>query len=82
MNVQIDDELLCEAMKVTGHRTKRGVVEAGLRTLIRINKQAGIRQLKGKIRFEREQVLDEMVRENQRLGFYDNPPSPSSKKKF
>ena len=36
--VVIDDNLLREAMKATGIRTKRAVIEMGLRELIRKNK--------------------------------------------
>lgn len=33
-NIEIDDELLREALAATGLRTKRGVVEAGLKALV------------------------------------------------
>ena len=78
MNIQIDDKLLREAMTITGHLTERSVVEAGLRVLIRFNKQARVRQLKGKNDFESE-ALTELIRETERLGLYDNPPSSPKK---
>lgn len=38
-NIEIDDELLAEAMKATGLRTKKGTVEAGLQALVRASRQ-------------------------------------------
>lgn len=52
LNLQIDEDFLSTAMKITGHRSKRAVIEAALRVLIQTKKQAGIRQLKGKIHFD------------------------------
>lgn len=39
-NIVIDDKLMRDALQATGLKTKREVVEEGLRTLLRINKQA------------------------------------------
>ena len=33
-NIEIDDELMAEALQLSGLRTKRAVVDAALRTLI------------------------------------------------
>jgi Arc/MetJ family transcription regulator len=43
-NIEIDDELLAEAMAATGESTKRATVEAALRTVVRLKrqKQAGM----------------------------------------
>jgi Arc/MetJ family transcription regulator len=47
-NIELDDELLSKAMAATGLPTKRATVEAGLRLLVRLRKQANaIAQLKG-----------------------------------
>lgn len=48
-NIEIDDRLMEKALKVSGLATKRAVVEEGLRLLIRMREQAGIRALFGKI---------------------------------
>lgn len=48
-NIVIDDQLMAEALKATGYRTKREAVEEGLRTLIRLRAQAEIRKWRGKI---------------------------------
>ncbi len=50
-NIVIDDELMERAKKVTGLKTKRAVVEAGLRTLLRLEHQQEIRKLRGKIQW-------------------------------
>ncbi len=39
-NIEIDDELMAQAMRLTGLSTKRAAVEEGLRLLVRIRKQA------------------------------------------
>jgi len=51
-NIDIDDNLIHEAMLKTGARTKKAVVEAGLRSLLDIQAQAGIRELYGKVKWE------------------------------
>ena len=57
-NIMIDDKLIRQAMKVTGLKTKRAVVEAGLQLLIQVKAQSGIRRLRGKVRWQGN--LDEM----------------------
>jgi Arc/MetJ family transcription regulator len=51
-NIDIDDRLMREAMRSSGTRTKRATVEAGLRLLVRLRKQASIRRLRGKVKWE------------------------------
>jgi len=47
-NIEIDDELLSQAMAASGLSTKRAAVEEGLRLLLRVRKQAkALRELKG-----------------------------------
>jgi Arc/MetJ family transcription regulator len=66
-NIDIDDELMDEALKLTGLPTKRAVVEEGLRLIVRLGKQARtLKTLKG---LGWEGDLDEM-----RLG---QPPRSS-----
>lgn len=48
-NIVIDDELMRQTLRATGLKTKREAVELGLRTLLRLKKQAEIRHLRGKI---------------------------------
>ncbi len=51
-NIVIDDELMKQAMRAAGAKTKREAVEAGLRLLLRIKEQSRIRELRGKLRWE------------------------------
>lgn len=51
-NIIIDDKLMNDAMKVTGLSTKKEAVELGLRTLLRLGKQAKIRQFRGKLNWQ------------------------------
>ena len=51
-NIEIDDELLSEAMRLSGLKTKRAVVEEGLRKLIRLKNQEKMLHLPKNIRWE------------------------------
>ena len=59
-NIVIDEKLIREAMKATGLKTKRAVVEAGLQALIQIKSQADIRRWRGQVQWEGD--LNEMRR--------------------
>jgi len=48
-NIAIDDKLMRDTLRATGAKTKREAVELGLRTLLRLSKQAEIRALRGKV---------------------------------
>ena len=48
-NIVIDDELMRAVLKVTGLRTKREAVEAGIRTLLQLKRQERIRKYRGKL---------------------------------
>lgn len=50
-NIVIDDKLMKEALRLTGLRTKREAVELGLRTVVRLRKQEGVRRFKGKLKW-------------------------------
>ena len=51
-NIEIDDELMREALATGGFATKRAAVEEGLRLLIRLKRQEQVRALFGQIRWE------------------------------
>jgi len=51
-NIEIDDSLMADALKATGLSTKKEAVELGLKALIQLNKQASIRALRGKLKWE------------------------------
>jgi len=48
-NIVIDDKLMRDTLRATGLKTKRAAVEEGLRTLLRLRRQAEIRRLRGKL---------------------------------
>jgi len=50
-NIEIDDALMCQAMKLSGAKTKRAAVEAGLALLVKSREQAGIAKWFGKVQF-------------------------------
>jgi len=50
-NIDIDEALMREALKLSGIETKKAVVEAGLVTLIRLKKQARVRAYRGELRW-------------------------------
>ena len=57
-NIVIDDDLMADALKATGLRTKKEVVEEGLKLLVKRNKQQAIRRLRGKLHWDGD--LEEM----------------------
>ena len=48
-NIDIDDELMRQALAASGHATKRGVVEEALRLLVRLKSQEDVLALRGRI---------------------------------
>ena len=61
-NIVIDDDLMADALKMTGLRTKREAVELGLKTLIRLKQQERIRQFRGSLSWQGD--LEEMRFDN------------------
>lgn len=57
-NIEIDDKLMNDVLKVTGLKTKKDAVDLGLKTLIRLNKQKNIKKLRGKLQWSGD--LDDM----------------------
>jgi Arc/MetJ family transcription regulator len=51
-NIEIDDNLMRQAMRHGGTGTKKATVEAALRLFIETRLQGGIRRLRGKVRWE------------------------------
>jgi Arc/MetJ family transcription regulator len=60
-NIVIDDKLMKAALRATGLKTKREVVELGLRMLVQINDQITVRRYRGKLAWEGD--LDAMRRD-------------------
>jgi Arc/MetJ family transcription regulator len=59
-NIVIDDKLMRDSLRASGAKTKREAVELGLRTIVRLRKQAEIRNLRGKLDWQGD--LDAMRR--------------------
>ncbi len=61
-NIVIDDKLMRDTLRATGLKTKREAVEEGLRSLLRLKRQAEIRKLRGKLHWQGD--LDAMRRDS------------------
>lgn len=48
-NIEINDQLMSDVLKLTGLTTKKEAVELGLRTLARLRQQENIRNYRGKL---------------------------------
>lgn len=59
--MEIDHDLMAQALKVGGFKTRKAAVEEGLRLLIRTRTQGRLRELRGKLRWEGS--LEEMRRD-------------------
>jgi Arc/MetJ family transcription regulator len=51
-NIVIDDELMKEALALTGLKTKKDAVELGLKALIKLKKQERLKHYRGKLKWE------------------------------
>ena len=48
-NIEIDDKLMNDTLKLTGLKTKHEAEELGLKTLLRLRKQEQIKRFRGKL---------------------------------
>lgn len=51
-NVVIDDELMKNALKLSGLKTKKSVIEAGLKLLLKTHRQRAVRKYRGKLKWD------------------------------
>jgi len=51
-NIVINDDLMNEALSISGYKTKKDTVEAGLKLLIAQKNQLKIKKIKGKLNWE------------------------------
>ena len=51
-NIDIDDELMSQAMAASEETTKKAVVEKALRLMISLKAQEGIRKLRGRVKWK------------------------------
>ncbi len=61
-NIVIDEKLIDDAIKATGIKTQREVIELGLKTLIKLKQQETIKTYRGNLKWEGD--LEE-IRTNQ-----------------
>jgi Arc/MetJ family transcription regulator len=50
-NIVIDDQLLTDVQKITGIKTKKGVVEEGLKLLLRLKRQQVVKTRRGNLKW-------------------------------
>jgi Arc/MetJ family transcription regulator len=50
-NVVIDDALMDKALKLSGLQSKKDAIEAGLKLLVKFNRQAKVKDYRGKLRW-------------------------------
>ncbi len=51
-NVEIDDKTIKDALRATGLKTKREVVDFALKQVVRLSRQAEMKKLRGKFQWE------------------------------
>ncbi len=51
-NIEIDEKLIEEAMRISGLKTKKATVEAGLKLIITLKDQEKIKNFRGKLKWE------------------------------
>ena len=60
-NIDIDDDLMADALKAGGFKTKKEAVEEGLRLIVKTRRQSRVRRLRGKLEWRGS--LDRMRRD-------------------
>ena len=58
-NIVIDEKLIDDAIKATGIKTQREVIELGLKTLIKLKEQEKIKTYRGNLKWEGD--LEEII---------------------
>lgn len=61
-NIVIDDELMNDAIRLTGVKTKREAVELALKSLIKLKNQENLKKFRGKLKWEGN--LDQLRSDN------------------
>ena len=57
-NIEIDSQLMNDALKASGLKTKKDTVELGLKTLVRLKRQERIKNFRGQLKWTGD--LDDM----------------------
>jgi Arc/MetJ family transcription regulator len=61
-NIEIDDEVMREAQRLTGVPTKREAVDLALRELVARHRRLGILELRGRVHWEGDLAASRRVR--------------------
>ncbi|MBF0379571.1 MAG: type II toxin-antitoxin system VapB family antitoxin [Magnetococcales bacterium] len=61
-NIVINDDLMHQALAISGLKTKKEAVETGLNLLVKMKQQEQIREARGKLKWEGD--LDQMRSDN------------------
>ena len=51
-NIEIDDKLMKDTLKITGLKTKREAVDMALKELLRLKRQGEVKKLRGMFKWE------------------------------
>jgi Arc/MetJ family transcription regulator len=62
-NIEIDDRVMGEALRLTGLRTKREAVDLALRELVARHRQLGVLKLRGRVHWVGDLELSRQGRE-------------------
>ena len=57
-NIDVDEELIEKARELTRIRTKKALVEAGLRALIKLHDQSDVRKLWGRLHWQEPKAAE------------------------
>lgn len=57
-SMEMNEELFMKAWRLSGIKTKKGLIEEALRTYVRLHEQAQVRSLRGKLAWKGD--LDEV----------------------
>lgn len=79
-NIDIDDQLMANAMEAGGFKTKREAVEAGLRLVARRKVYDGLLALRGKLQWDDSEAGWAEVRAQQALVVSESLPVPFAAK--
>jgi len=61
-NVVIDDQLMADALKLSGLHTKKDAIEAGLKLLVKLSRQEKVKDFRGQLKWIGD--LDKMRRDS------------------
>lgn len=80
-NIDIDDNLLRQAMRASGTSTKKAAVEAALRQVVELKKQERILRWFGKLKWEGDLAAMRESRFLNRKGYFDQEVAGASRPK-